>query len=141
MLKYTGVPIRTVEYLKNRDIALPGAFLSTKEIPVCYQYCQTKQPNVKTNNDIIGTATNFRVDGDIMVCDVTINPLIPMAHHFENIIDNYTVHIGQNKSELVMTVTRLIIYNKSFKSERDNDIINQAKNDLNMSNCEESDGK
>lgn len=126
---YNGVLIRTVDYLEGKDVALPGAFLKkTKEkIPVMYQYCQTKQPNDTANSYIIGYATNFRVSDQWMVCDVVINPLTKHGNNFEGSIDNYTINVRQKGSDLVFDLTRLIIYDKDFKAERDRQIIEHAK--------------
>ena len=123
-----GVFIRTVGYLNSKDAALVGAFLSAKEktIPVYYQYCQTKQPNDNQDTSEIGYATNFRIDEGMLVCDVHINQYSMFAHHFQGIIDNYTIRMRQDNNKLVMELVRLIIYNKTFKSERDKEILDQG---------------
>lgn len=129
-VKHEAVPIRTVEYLSSKDSALPRAFVghNLKQVPVCYQYCQTKQPNDSTDTDIIGYATNFSVSHGMMVCDVYLNPLSVNSVQFQNVIDNYTINIRHTKSELIFDITRLIIYNKEFKAARDNEIREHARN-------------
>lgn len=126
----TGVPIRTVKYLSDKDAALPGAFISAKDeqIPIEYQYCQTRKPNESSESELIGYATNFRVDGDMMVCDVEINDWSMVAYNFQDVIDNYTIHVYQpdKTSELVFRLTRLLVYNKQFKTKRDSDIIDSV---------------
>lgn len=126
---HSSVYIRSVEYLNSKDAALVGAFLSQKhkQIPVVYQYCQTKESNVTDNTHRIGHATNFRIENDIMVCDVYLNPLANHTTHFQNIIDNYTVNIVTRNNELVFDITRLIIYDKEFKANRDREIAENVK--------------
>lgn len=120
-----GVFIRTVEYLNGKDVALVGGFLSVKDknIPVYYQYCQTKQPNDIQDTSEIGYATNFRVDNGVLVCDVCINQYSMFAHHFQGVIDNYTIHMTQNDTRLIMEPVRLLVYNKTFKAERDKQML------------------
>ena len=62
-----------------------------------------------------------------MVCDVVINPLTRYGNNFEGSIDNYTINISNRGSDLVFDLTRLIVYDKDFKAERDRQIIEHAK--------------
>lgn len=130
--KYIGIPIRTVKYLNSKDAALPKAFLDAKnvEIPLVYQYCQTKTPNDNTDTNVIGKATNFRVYDSVVVCDIELDPLHIMASQFNGVIDNYTVNISHTQDQLVFTLTRLIIYNKEFKAQRDEEIRLKAETDM-----------
>ena len=133
---HNSVFIRSTKYLNDKDAGLVPMFLSyaDKIVPVCYQYCQTKLPNEVQNTEVIGYATNFRIigsldgSGDIMVCDVCLNKLSTLAYkNFQDVIDNYTVNIDQKDGNLVFALTRLIIYDKAFKDERDRQIIEHAK--------------
>ena len=126
---YDCVHIRTIDYLNSKDAALVGAFLSNKDkmIPIYYQYCQPEMPNDTENADLIGYATNFRVDDGRIVCDVHLNVLAMNSQQFDGTIDNYTFNINNDRSILVFTLTRLIIYNKDFKSARDDEIANSIQ--------------
>ena len=123
-----AVPIRTVEYLNGKDAAFVGAFLSVKDdkIPLYYQYCQTRQPNDSQNTGEIGYGTNFRVEGGMLICDVCIHQYSMFAHHFQGMIDNYTIHMTQDSNNLIMKPVRLLVYNKTFKAERDKEILDGA---------------
>ena len=126
---YEKAYIRSVDYLNSKDAALAGSFLDAKnkKIPLVYQYCQTKKPNEDANTQF-GYCTNFRVDKGNMVCDVVLNPLSQYCSHFQGVIDNYTVNINNVDSQLVFTVSRLIIYDKDFKAKRDQEIMDNMKN-------------
>lgn len=116
-----NVQIRSVEYLNSKDVALVGSFLASNKskIPIYYQYCQSKKPNEKIDEECrIGYATNFKVFNDDVVCDVQLNPLHVMAHHFCGVIDNYTVNVRDVDGTLKLVITRFIIYNKDFKRRR-----------------------
>lgn len=119
MSVFNSVTIRTLKYLRLNKIYDVFIQSSDKQIPLYYQYNQTRLAKSSLPaEDIIGYVTNIRVKGPDMVCDVYLDDMKSKASNFIGIIDNYTMKIIKDKDtkkDLNYEIVRFVVYDKDFK--------------------------
>lgn len=131
MSKFKKVFIRTIKSIEDKNDPLLYELFTqqqhniNKPIPIVYQYSQTypivKKPS-ESPEDIIGEVTSIYNDGTRIYCDATIYDQLSKAIHFNNVIDNYTIMVKNNKDDKMYKLVRFVIYDKEFKRKVDDEI-------------------
>lgn len=132
MSKITHVVIRTSEYLKKREVYDVILSAKDREIPLYYQYAQTTITQSRLPEQYkIGTATNIRDENGVVYCDVTLNDLLSLSTHFDNVIDNYTLKTNKSKrnSDMDYELVRFVVYDKEFKRKVDEEIVKRSESE------------